>query len=91
MLKQAKLTISGRVQGVFFREFTQENAKILGLAGWVRNIPDGKVETIVQGEESQIQDLIKRLNQGPRSANVTDVKVEWETTEQDFEDFEVRY
>jgi acylphosphatase len=91
MLKQAKLTISGKVQGVFFREFTQENAKILGLKGWVRNIPNSKVEAMVRGEEPQIHELIKRLNQGHSSANVTDLKVEWVSADNEFENFEVRY
>jgi len=91
MLKQAHLTISGRVQGVFFRDFTQENAELLDLTGWVRNAADGTVEAVVQGEESKIKELIKRLNQGPNSANVTEVKVDWHEVNEVFDDFAVRY
>lgn len=91
MLKQAHLTISGRVQGVFFRDFAQENAQILGIKGWVRNASDGTVEAVVQGEEDEIQELIKRLNQGPSSANVTDVKVDWQPMGPQLTGFEIRY
>ena len=68
--------VTGRVQGVFFRGWTQQQANELGVAGWVRNCPDGSVEAHLTGEESDVQNLIERLHEGPPSAAVSRVKVE---------------
>lgn len=62
--------VSGRVQGVFYRAFTQETARRLGLTGWVRNLPDGRVELVACGEPSRIAELESRLWQGPPHAKV---------------------
>lgn len=67
--------VTGRVQGVFFRAWTQEQANGLGVAGWVRNCPDGSVEAHLAGEESAIQLLVERLHDGPPSAVVDRVDV----------------
>ncbi|MFC1647392.1 acylphosphatase [Patescibacteria group bacterium] len=91
MRKQAHLTILGIVQGVFYRDFTQENALELGLTGWVRNVSDGTVETCVQGTEEEIKELIQRCYEGPPSAQVEDIKVEWENLDEKFDTFEVRF
>jgi len=91
MPKQAHLTISGRVQGVFYRDFTQENAKLLSLTGWVRNAADGTVEAVVQGDNSAIEELIKRLYKGPPSANVTNIQVEEEESDEIFRTFSIHY
>ncbi len=91
MSKQAHLTISGKVQGVFFRDFTQKNAQDLELKGWVRNASDGTVEALLQGNEASIKDMISRLKKGPSSADVNDVQVNWESANTELEGFEVRY
>ena len=67
--------MSGRVQGVCYRVFCQEMAEKLSLTGWVRNLPDGKVELDVQGEEPDINSLCERLNEGPPLARVSDVQI----------------
>ena len=71
--------ISGRVQGVGFRAFTYEAATDLHLKGWVRNLTDGRVEAVAEGDEKSINDLLARVKKGPRSAivkSVEDVKVD---------------
>jgi len=72
------LRIEGRVQGVFFRTSTQEQASRLGLRGWVRNCPDGSVEVMAQGAKKSVEALVAWCRQGPRGARVQGVLVEWE-------------
>ena len=69
-----QVRVSGRVQGVFFRAWTQQEANELGVTGWVRNAPDGSVEAHLTGEESAVQQMIARLHEGPRSAVVRNVE-----------------
>ncbi len=64
------LIISGRVQGVGFRYFTKKNAESLGVNGWVKNLANGDVETVIQGEEDQVKEMINYLKSGPVSAKV---------------------
>ena len=68
--------VSGKVQGVWFRAATQDKAKELGLTGWARNLPDGRVEVIACGERSKVSELQEWLKQGPELAKVTDVIIE---------------
>ncbi len=89
MSKCAKLKIFGHVQGVFFRDFTEEKAKELSLTGWVRNMPDGTVEALIEGPQDLIEKMIAYCNQGPSSAQVDKVEVEWVEPE-GCEGFEVR-
>ena len=70
------LIASGTVQGVFFRAATRDEARRLGLSGWVRNADDGTVELEAQGEESPIEALIGFCRRGPGHARVTDLLVE---------------
>ena len=70
------VNVAGRVQGVFFRAWTQQQANDLGVAGWVRNCPDGSVEAHLAGEESAVDKLIARLRDGPPSAVVISIDVE---------------
>ena len=66
--------IAGRVQGVSFRAWTQEQARAPGLAGWVRNRADGSVEALISGPEAGVRDLCDRLHDGPPAARVTQVR-----------------
>ena len=68
--------VTGRVQGVFFRAWTQQQANHLGVKGWVRNAPDGSVEGHLEGDETQVLQLVELLHQGPPSAEVGKVDVE---------------
>lgn len=68
--------VTGRVQGVFFRAWTQQQAGELGVRGWVRNASDGSVEAHLEGDEAAVKALIQRLNEGPPSAQVERVDVD---------------
>ena len=76
-LVAAEVFVSGRVQGVCYRAFAQEAAVELGLGGWVRNLPDGRVQAEIQGPRLQIQKLLERLRAGPPRAVVTDLNIVW--------------
>jgi acylphosphatase len=90
MAKAARhVSIYGRVQGVFFRAWMRDQASELGITGWVRNCPDGRVDSHIEGEEGGIEKLIERLHHGPSSARVEDVHI-WNVDTFDFDDFEVR-
>ncbi|WP_412508006.1 acylphosphatase [Roseovarius sp. SYSU LYC5161] len=66
--------ITGRVQGVSFRAWTQERARALGLSGWVRNRPDGSVEALISGPAAAVEDMRTRLHDGPPAARVAEVE-----------------
>ena len=79
------------MQGVFFRQETQELATRLGVNGWVRNIYDGRVEAVFEGEKDYIEKLIEFCKKGPPYARVAKVEVAWEKFVGEFKDFRVRY
>lgn len=68
--------VTGKVQGVWFRASTKTQAELLGLTGWVRNLPDGRVEVMAYGDQSQLDELKAWLKQGPPKAEVTDLMCE---------------
>jgi acylphosphatase len=74
-VRRVHLWFSGRVQGVFFRSATVEQARARALTGWVRNAPDGRVEAEVQGASTAVDELIAECRSGPPAANVTAVDV----------------
>ncbi len=76
-LSCVRAIVSGRVQMVGFRAFVSRNASALDLTGYVRNLDDGSVEVVAEGEKEKLDKLISFLWRGPRSAMVEDVKVEW--------------
>ncbi len=84
------IIVQGLVQGVGFRYFAYSQAHRLGLAGWVRNLHTSEVELEVEGDRSLIEELIKELKVGPRSAHVKDMKIEWQEFENRFKGFEIR-
>ncbi len=75
-MKSVRLTVSGRVQGVFFRASTRDEARRLGVQGHVRNLPNGNVEILAGGDDDQVDRLIRWARQGPPGARVHDVQVE---------------
>jgi acylphosphatase len=82
--------ITGQVQGVFFRAWTQQQAQSLGVTGWIRNCPDGSVEAKLAGDEGAVSQLIDGMHEGPSGAEVDHVEVEDVATEV-FDRFEVRH
>jgi acylphosphatase len=90
-LVQAHVYITGRVQGVNFRYYTRQQAFELGVNGWVRNVRDGRVEAVFQGEEEQVAKLLKWCEHGPTSARVDNLEVDWESTSDPLSGFEIRF
>ena len=82
--------ISGKVQGVFFRSSTKEKAEELGLTGWVRNLYDGRVEAIFEGEKSSVEKMTEWCGRGPVHARVEEVKVITEPYKGDLKGFEIK-
>ncbi len=74
-MKRVHCLVSGRVQGVFFRAATQARMRELGLRGWVRNLPDGRVEALVEGGDAEVEQALAFLRSGPRGAQVAAVEV----------------
>ncbi|MEW5900029.1 MAG: acylphosphatase [Acidobacteriota bacterium] len=91
MKARAHILVSGQVQGVFFRDHARRSAESLGLTGWVKNLWDGRVEAIAEGERDQLEKLIARLKEGPPSAEVESVDVRWEEFRDEFEDFRITW
>ena len=89
-MKCIHLIVSGRVQGVFFRDNTRKKALELGLKGYAKNLPDGNVEVVSQGDEIKLKELIDFINKGPGIAKVNDVKIKYKESE-NFKSFEIRY
>ena len=83
--------VHGRVQGVFFRDFTRREAIALGLKGYVHNLPDGTVEVIAEGPRETLEQLLNKVKIGPSSARVDRVEVQWAEPTGEFQRFEVRF
>lgn len=88
---RAHVYVSGRVQGVFFRSETRYEAQERGVRGWVRNLRDGRVEAVFEGEEESVKELIALCRRGPPGARVTHVDVMWESYTGEFEGFRIRH
>ena len=84
-----RFVISGRVQGVGFRWHTREAAQREGVTGWVRNLPDGRVEAFVEGEAESVDRMERALRQGPGGARVKDVLVDDDEATGPFKDFSI--
>jgi acylphosphatase len=84
------LRVRGRVQGVFFRRATADEAQALALSGWVCNLADGRVEIVAEGRRPALQALAAWAHQGPPAARVTEVEERWEEFKGEFRDFRVR-
>ncbi len=87
---RAHVFVCGRVQGVFFRQETKQQAQRLGVKGWVRNLPDGRVEAVFEGEESAVKAITEYSHHGPASAKVDKVEVNFENYLGEFYDFNMK-
>ncbi|MFA4915683.1 MAG: acylphosphatase [Syntrophales bacterium] len=90
-MKRIHIFISGKVQGVFFRANTQEAAVSFNLTGWVRNIRDGRVEAVFEGQAKDVDAMLEWCKKGPPFARVTDVEVISEPFSGEFRHFSIRY
>ena len=91
MNTRAFIRVSGRVQGVFFREHARKWATSLGLTGWVRNTQDGQVEITVEGERETIERLLELLHEGSPLSRVDFLDVDWEVYSGEFIDFRITW
>lgn len=91
MKARARIFIAGKVQGVFYRDHTQRWASALALSGWVRNLPDGRVEALAEGEKEDIENLVAKLKKGPPLSRVENVHTEWEEYKAEFLDFRITW
>jgi acylphosphatase len=82
--------VSGRVQGVYYRAFTRERAIALGVKGWIRNVPGGGVEAVLEGERKQVGELLKSMKSGPTGSLVLGMELS-ELQAKGYEDFEIEY
>lgn len=88
---RAHVFVSGRVQGVFFRQKTKDQAEIRGVTGWVKNLEDGRVEAVFEGDEDAVKSLVEFCKNGPRGANVLNANVNWQSFKGEFKSFEIAY
>jgi acylphosphatase len=89
MKKAAKIVVSGIVQGVFYRQFIKDNAEEFKLKGFVRNLEDGNVEIIAEGEGENIKKMVEACKKGPSHAQIRNVSVEERNYSGDFKEFKV--
>jgi acylphosphatase len=90
-LARVQVLISGRVQGVFFRAYTRDQAVARGLRGWVRNLPDGRVAAVFEGDREKIDSMLAWCRQGPPYAAVDEVLTDWQPYQGESHDFRIAY
>lgn len=88
---RAHVVVKGRVQGVLFRYVTRDEANMRGIKGWVRNLSDGRVEAVFEGEKGKVDEIIEFCHYGPPAAKVSSVKVTREEYTGEFKEFFIRY
>lgn len=81
--------IEGRVQGVFFRASTRDEARARGLSGWVRNLADGRVEAVFEGDKAVVENMLAWCRKGPPYAYVDQIDIDWQPYQGDLVDFRV--
>ncbi len=86
--RQVVALAKGRVQGVGYRAFCAHEATRMGITGYAKNLPDGRVEVVAEGDESTLRQFVERLREGPSTGRVTDVAFRWETPTDAFQGFE---
>jgi len=87
----AHIFVIGFVQGVGFRRFIKKKAQVLGLKGWIKNLPDGRVEILAQGKKEQIETLIEIAQKGTIFSSIKGVVVDWQKDEKTLSDFEILF
>ena len=91
MKVRVHILIEGKVQGVFFRQNTKEEAKLRNVKGWIRNLPNGRVEALFEGYEEAVQEMIDFCRTGPRGSYVTKIDITREEHTGTFSDFQITY
>jgi acylphosphatase len=86
---KAHIYVSGRVQGVYYRKNARRSALSLGLTGWVRNLPDRRVEAVAEGERGRVEEFLDWCREGPSMAIVRGLEVAWEAATGEYETFRI--
>jgi acylphosphatase len=86
-----RIVISGLVQGVAFRYYTRAKAREAGATGWVKNLPDGRVEALIEGSFSVVEEVIRWCRKGPPASRVDDIKIYEEPATGEFSEFDINY
>mgnify|MGYP006268650311 CR=1 FL=1 len=90
-IAEAHVIVSGRVQGVWYRGATRRFAEAAGVRGWVRNLPDRRVEAVLQGNRAAVEKVIDFMREGPPGAAVTDVAISFRSPTEGYRGFDIRY
>lgn len=90
-IKRVHVIIHGTIQGVYFRDYTKAEALEIGVAGWIKNMPDGTVETVVEGEEEKVEQMLKWLEKGSPGSEVTQIIVKEERPYGETGAFNIRF
>lgn len=88
---RAHIFVSGKVQGVFYREKTRKRAEKLGVTGWVKNLLDRRVEAVFEGDKKKVEEIVNWARSGPIWAKIEALDVIWEDFQGEFNSFEIRY
>ena len=88
---RAHIFVAGKVQGVFYRERTRNQAEKLGVSGWVKNLQDRRVEAVFEGDKDSVEKMVNWARNGPIWAKVDALDVVWEDYKGEFDSFEIRY
>jgi acylphosphatase len=88
---RAHVYVTGKVQGVFFRQNTKRQAQSHGVLGWVKNLEDGRVEAVFEGEEEAVKTMVEFCKTGPKGASVSGLDVNWEPYREEFQSFNIAY
>lgn len=88
---RAHVVIRGYVQGVWFRASTRDEATRIGVSGWVRNLSDGSVDALFEGEKKKVEEIIGWCHRGPSGAQVSRVDISWEPYKGEYQNFNIRY
>lgn len=88
---EAHVLISGNVQGVFFRIWAKNNAKKLGIVGWIKNTTDGRVEALLQGDKEKVEEMIAIFREGSPTSKVDNVDIQMESVKEEIKDFQILF
>ena len=91
MIEQCKALIHGRVQGVGYRFFAERVATQLDITGYAKNLWNGDVEVVAQGDKTSLETYLTKLREGPRMAKVTDIDVEWQSVSEQYPNFDIQF
>lgn len=90
-MKRQHMIVSGKIQGVFYRDYVRREAEKRQITGWVMNMQNGTVEILAEGSDSALAELQKACRKGPLMAHIEDIKITESTATEEFEDFDIHY